>query len=210
LALATRVLLLLSLSVVLRLTAPLWELSQLGLFTDWLEKHPEINEVAGRDLIMLAGGLFLIGKSVFEIHAQQEGHHSDESSQPKKQLSFTTVLVQIAILDIVFSLDSVITAVGMVQAEGGNYWFGIGVMVTAIVLAMGVMLAFAGPVSRLVEKHPTLKMLALSFLLLIGVLLVAEGMGTPMDKGYIYFAMTFALLVELMNMRMRAKRPAAA
>jgi predicted tellurium resistance membrane protein TerC len=106
----------------------------------------------------------------------------------------------------VFSLDSVITAVGMVQVEGKNYWFGIGIMVTAIVIAIGVMLIFAGPVSGIVERHPTLKMLALSFLILIGVLLVAEGLGTPINKGYIYFAMAFAIGVEFLNMRLLGKR----
>jgi len=123
-----------------------------------------------------------------------------------KVATFGAVLVQIALLDLVFSLDSVITAVGMVNAEGDSYWFGIGIMVTAIVIAIGVMLVFAEPVSRLVQRHPTLKMLAISFLLLIGVLLVAEGVGTPINKGYIYFAMTFAFVVEMLNMRLLGKR----
>ena len=154
---------------------------------------------SGRDLILLGGGLFLIGKATFEIHDKLEGHeHGPEES--KKVVSFGSVLVQIALLDIVFSLDSVITAVGMAKS--------ITVMVAAVIVAVGVMMAFAGTVSDFVERHPTMKMLALSFLVMIGVMLVVEGWGGHLAKGYVYFAMAFSLLVELLNMRMRKVRSA--
>jgi predicted tellurium resistance membrane protein TerC len=153
-----------------------------------------INAVSWRDIILLVGGLFLIGKSVIEIHHKLEGH---ESQRETAVAGFWGVIVQIAILDIVFSLDSVITAIGMVKPE--MLW----VMIVAIMIAVGVMLVFSGTVSRFIEKHPTLKMLALSFLILIGVLLVAEGIGTHINKGYVYFAMAFSLIVEMLNMRIR-------
>lgn len=163
------------------------------------EKHfDEANGISLKDLILFLGGLFLLGKSVWEIHDELGGAHSAQSVGGKKL--FVGVLVQIAILDIVFSLDSVITAVGMVD----TLW----VMVVAIILAVIVMLVFSEPISRFVENHPTLKMLALSFLILIGVMLIAEGVGAHMDKGYIYFAMSFALLVEVLNIRLRGKAPA--
>ncbi len=205
-ALVTRILLLLSLSWVLGLTAPLFEWASLGIFSEWLadEENHHFNQVSGRDIILLVGGLFLIGKSVFEIHAQVQG--DDEHGTSQKTVSFGAVIAQIAVLDIIFSLDSVITAVGMVKAEGDSYWFGIGIMVTAIILAMGVMLVSAEPVSRFVKQYPTLKMLALSFLLLIGVLLVAEGIGTELNKGYIYFAMFFALAVEVLNLFVHSRK----
>ncbi|HEX9594364.1 MAG TPA: TerC family protein [bacterium] len=199
LAMATRILLLLTLSVMLRLTGPLFHLSTLGLPAAWLDEA--VDAVSGKDLILLAGGLFLIWKSVTEIHERIEGGaHAREQGG---RASFASVLATIAVMDIVFSLDSVITAVGMVRTEGGHYWTGIGVMVAAIVLAVVVMMIFAEPVSRFVETHPTLKMLALSFLLLIGVMLVAEGIGTHIEKGYIYFAMAFSLAVEGLNLRVR-------
>lgn len=156
----------------------------------------ESNGISWKDLILFLGGLFLVGKSVYEIH-DQFGHVEEHVVQPTRKL-FAGVLIQIALLDVVFSLDSVITAVGMVE----NIW----VMVTSIILAVIVMLIFAEPVSRFVEAHPTVKMLALSFLILIGVMLVAEGVGAHMDKGYIYFAMFFALLVEVMNIALRSKQ----
>jgi predicted tellurium resistance membrane protein TerC len=165
------------------------------------EKHfAEADGVSLKDLILLFGGLFLLGKSVWEIHDElgNEGHH--ENSKGGNKL-FVGVLVQIAILDIVFSLDSVITAVGMVEQ--------LSVMVVAIILAVIVMLIFSEPISRFVESHPTLKMLALSFLILIGVMLIAEGVGAHMDKGYIYFAMCFALIVEVLNIRLRGKPDSA-
>lgn len=152
------------------------------------------HEVSGRDLILLGGGLFLIGKSTFEIHERLEGpEHGPIDSGTR--VSFGSVLVQIMLLDIVFSLDSVITAVGMAQ--------NITIMIAAVIASVAVMMLFAGTVSDFVERHPTIKMLALSFLILIGVMLVAEGFGQHVSKGYIYFAMAFSLLVELLNMRLR-------
>jgi predicted tellurium resistance membrane protein TerC len=161
------------------------------------EHFDESNGVSWKDLILFLGGLFLVGKSVYEIH-DEFGHEAIHEVQPTRR-AFMGVLVQIALLDVVFSLDSVITAVGMVD----NVW----IMVTSIVMAVIVMLIFAEPVSRFVENHPTVKMLALSFLILIGVMLVAEGVGAHMDKGYIYFAMFFALIVEVMNIALRTKPP---
>jgi predicted tellurium resistance membrane protein TerC len=200
-AMGTRILLLLAISwVVLYATRPFFLLSQVPLpadATQWLqaEKNHEINEVSIRDLILQLGGSILIRSSVVEIHNKIEGAHHDHASA--NQVTFRGVIFQIAVLDIIFSLDSVITAVGMAEA----LW----VMITAVVLAVGVMLVFAETVSAFVERHPTVKMLALSFLLLIGVMLVAEGIGTHIDKGYIYFAMAFALGVEVLNLRYQAK-----
>ncbi len=153
--------------------------------------------VTGRDLILLGGGLFLIGKATFEIHERLEGPAVHEKAV--KAASFAGVLVQIALLDIVFSLDSVITAVGMAK----EIW----VMVVAVVVAVAVMMVFAGPVSSFVERHPTMKILALSFLILIGVMLTAEAFGKHIPKGYVYFAMAFSLAVELINMRVRKGAP---
>jgi predicted tellurium resistance membrane protein TerC len=196
-AMGMRIVLLLSLTVIMNLTEPLVTLSEWGLPTAWnawLEKHEEMNTFSWRDLIMLVGGLFLIRSAVLEIHHKIEGQHDDVAALRK--VTFRQVIFQIVLLDIVFSLDSVITAVGMAEA----LW----VMITAVVIAVLVMLVFAGTVSAFVEKHPTVKMLALSFLLLIGVMLVAEGVGTHIAKGYIYFAMAFALGVEVLNLRMKA------
>jgi predicted tellurium resistance membrane protein TerC len=151
--------------------------------------------ISGRDLILLGGGLFLIAKATFEIHDKLEVQHQEAAAPGKGGAMFWAVIAQIAVLDIVFSLDSVITAVGMAQH--------LAIMVAAMVLAVGVMLVFAGPVGDFVERHPTMKMLALSFLILIGVMLVAESFGKHIEKGYVYFAMAFSLLVELLNMRMR-------
>ncbi len=150
---------------------------------------------SGRDLILLGGGLFLIAKATSEVHEKLEVRHHEEAAGGKGGAVFWMVIAQIAVLDIVFSLDSVITAVGMAQH--------LPVMVAAMVLAVAVMLVFAGAVGDFVERHPTVKMLALSFLILIGVMLVAESFGRHVEKGYIYFAMGFSLLVELLNMRMR-------
>lgn len=155
---------------------------------------------SGRDLILLGGGLFLIGKSTFEIHHKVEGdpeHALPEDAKTKKQVSAGAMLAQILVLDIVFSLDSVITAVGMVSH--------VGVMVVAMVISMIVMLLSAGKISSFVERHPTVKILALAFLILIGVMLVAESMGQHVSKGYIYFAMAFSLVVETLNIRYRSK-----
>ncbi|ABS24272.1 TerC family protein [Anaeromyxobacter sp. Fw109-5] len=184
-ALATRLGLLFAISWVMGLTRELFSVAGQGF--------------SGRDLILLAGGLFLIGKATFEIHDKLEVEHGPEEAK-KGGASFWGVIVQIGILDIVFSLDSVITAVGMARH--------LSVMVTAMVLAVGVMLVFAGPIGGFVERHPTMKMLALSFLILIGVMLVAEGFGRHVEKGYIYFAMAFSLAVELLNMRIRRAKEA--
>ncbi len=154
------------------------------------------NEISGRDLILIGGGLFLIGKATREIHENLEVVH-EERKAPSGRSAFWIILIQILALDIVFSLDSVITAVGMAQH--------ISVMVIAMVVAVGVMLAFSGQVAAFVNRHPSMKMLALSFLLLIGVVLVADGMGQHVGKGYIYFAMAFSFGVELLNMRVRGK-----
>ncbi|GII95658.1 TerC family protein [Sinosporangium siamense] len=180
-ALISRLLLLLALSWVVRLTQPLFEV--LG------------HEISGRDLILIFGGLFLLAKSVYEIGDSMEGKSGHASG--KAAASFTSVIIQIMILDIVFSLDSVITAVGMVDE--------LGVMVAAVIVSVIVMLIASGPISRFVEQHPSIKMLALSFLVLIGVLLVAEGFEQHIQKGYIYFAMAFSLVVELLNIRRRTK-----
>jgi predicted tellurium resistance membrane protein TerC len=179
LAMITRILLLLSLAWVIRLTAP--------LFTIFA------NEISGRDLILLIGGLFLIGKSTFEIHDKLEG--SEHGRTVKGHPSYRSVIAQIVVLDIVFSLDSVITAVGMVQQ--------VPVMVAAVVIAVILMMVFAGPISSFVEEHPTVKMLALSFLLLIGVALLADGLEVHIPRGYIYFAMGFSVMVEMLNLRLR-------
>jgi predicted tellurium resistance membrane protein TerC len=184
LALITRVLLLLSLTWVMGLTRPLFTLPVLD------------REVTGRDLVLLLGGLFLIWKSVREVHEKLEdddGH----ATKGKARATFTSVIIQILILDIVFSLDSVITAVGMANE--------VGVMIAAVIIALIVMLVFAGTISDFVNRHPTLKMLALSFLILIGVALVAEGMGQHIPKGYIYFSMAFAFGVEMLNLKLRSK-----
>ena len=183
LAMGTRLLLLLSLSRIIKLTAP--------LVTLW------DHELSGRDLILVLGGLFLLFKSTHEIHARLEG--TDESAAARRAVSFVSVLIQIALLDIVFSLDSVITAVGMVD----DLW----VMIVAVVVSVLIMMVAAGPISDFVNRHPTVKILALSFLLLIGLSLLLEGFDQHIPKGYIYFAMGFALFVEIINLRVRVKRP---
>ena len=186
LAMVTRILLLLSLSWIVKLTAPLFTL--IG------------HEISGRDLVLIVGGLFLLGKSTHEIHGSLEGEEGEKSRRVAP--SFASVLVQILLLDVVFSLDSVITAVGMVDE--------IVVMITAVVVAVGFMLAFSGAISRFVHEHPTIKMLALSFLILIGVTLIGEGFDQHISKGYIYFAMGFSVAVEMLNLRLRRKAPPVA
>jgi predicted tellurium resistance membrane protein TerC len=197
-ALGTRILLLFTLSYLLGLTKPLFTVPDLPYFHDL-----EAREVSIRDLILIAGGLFLIYKSVKELHERLEASRNEEAKAANtvKTASFGGVLLQIAVLDIVFSLDSVITAVGMVDI----LW----VMITAMVIAMLVMMVFAGRVSRFVSKHPTIKVLALAFLILIGVMLVAESLGQHIDKGYIYFAMAFAVVLEMINLRIRKPKGAA-
>ena len=179
-AMVSRILLLLSLAWIMRLTKPLFEIAGRGF--------------SGRDLILLAGGLFLLWKSVHEIHQRLEGE-SAAARRARSAATMTEVLVQIALLDIVFSIDSVITAVGMAND--------VAIMVLAIVLSVVFMIFAAGHISTFVERHPTFKMLALSFLLLIGVTLIAEGLGQHISKGYVYFAMGFSVLVEMLNLRHR-------
>ena len=179
LAMLMRVGLLFSLSWIISLTAPLFTV--LG------------QEISGRDLVLIGGGLFLIGKSTHEIHSKLEGDEGSGSAQVKA--SFVSVIVQILLLDIVFSLDSVITAVGMVD----EIW----IMIAAVVVAVLFMMVFASPISNFVDRHPTVKMLALSFLLLIGVTLLAEAFDRHIPKGYIYFAMAFSVFVEMLNLRLR-------
>jgi predicted tellurium resistance membrane protein TerC len=188
LALITRILLLLSLSWVIGLTAPLFTLPVPGV-------EREAQEVSGRDLILILGGLFLLAKSTHEIHHKLEG--DEEAKTIGGMPSFTSVLVQIMLLDVVFSLDSVITAVGMVRE--------LAIMIIAVLVAVGVMLLSVNAISNFVDKHPTVKMLALSFLLLIGMTLIGEGFGLHIPKGYVYFAMGFSVLVEMLNLRARHK-----
>ena len=180
LAMFIRIALLLSITWVMGLTEPLFTIGK---------------EISGRDLILIIGGLFLIAKSTHEIHDKLEGTEGGASA--KVAASFTAVIIQILLLDIVFSLDSVITAVGMAED--------VSVMILAVIIAVGVMLVSAGPISDFVERHPTVKMLALSFLLLIGVSLIGEGLDQHIPKGYIYFAMGFSIFVEMINLRMRKK-----
>ena len=178
-AMGMRILLLLSIVWIIRLTAPFFYI--LG------------RPISGRDLILIGGGLFLLAKATIEIHERLEGEEGHSSARVPP--SFAAVIIQIAVLDIVFSLDSVITAVGMADE--------ITIMVAAVILAVGVMMLSAGPISSFVNRHPTIKVLALSFLLLIGVSLIGEGLGMHIPKGYIYFAMGFSVFVEVINVRVR-------
>ncbi len=179
LAMLMRIGLLFSITWVIRLTAP--------LFAIWG------HQLSGRDLILIIGGLFLLAKATREIHQKLEGEHGQASARVKP--SFSSVIIQILLLDLVFSLDSVITAVGMVDE--------ITIMIAAVVIAVAFMMVFAAPISNFVERHPTFKMLALSFLLLIGFTLIAEGWDRHIPKGYIYFAMAFSLFVEVLNLKLR-------
>lgn len=181
LAMFMRVALLFSLSWVIGLTAPLFTI--LG------------QEISGRDIILIVGGLFLLGKATYEIHERLEGEAAHQTAGGTAK--FGVIIAQIVVLDAVFSLDSVITAVGMADD--------IAVMIAAVVIAVAIMMVSAGPISRFVDQHPTVKMLALSFLLLIGVSLLAEGFDQHIPKGYIYFAMAFSVFVELLNLRMRSR-----
>ncbi len=180
-AMVTRILLLFSIAWLTRLTTPFFTVFS--------------HDISGRDLILIVGGLFLLGKSTFEIHERLEGE--DGHSSQKVAVSLTGVIFQIMLLDIVFSLDSVITAVGMVNE--------IAIMVSAVVIAVGIMLFASGPISSFVNDRPTLKILALSFLLLIGFSLISDGLGIHIPKGYIYFAMGFSVFVEAINLQVRAK-----
>jgi predicted tellurium resistance membrane protein TerC len=180
-AMVMRILLLLSIAWIIRLTAPLF--SVLG------------RDISGRDLILISGGLFLLAKATLEIHERLEGEEGHESARVAP--SFGAVILQIMLLDIVFSLDSVITAVGMADD--------VKVMVAAVVISVGIMMFAAEPISAFVNKHPTVKVLALSFLLLIGMSLVGDGLGVHVPKGYIYFAMGFSVFVEMINLRVRRR-----
>jgi predicted tellurium resistance membrane protein TerC len=196
LAMGARIVLLLSLAWIMTLTAPLFSVLS--------------EEISGRDLILIGGGLFLLWKSVHEIHNSLEGEQGEQGdaggaghaggAAGAATATFGGVLVQIAIIDIVFSLDSVITAVGMVSE--------VGVMIAAIVIAVGVMMFSAKSIGEFVDRHPTIKMLALSFLILVGVALIGEGLGVHLPKGYIYFAMAFSVAVEMLNIRVRTRRAA--
>ncbi|MGH9860826.1 MAG: TerC family protein [Candidatus Acidiferrales bacterium] len=181
-AMIMRILLLLSITWVMRLTAPLFTIFG--------------NEISGRDLILILGGLFLLAKATHEIHNKLEGE-TEHTAGAKRVTSFTSVIIQIMLLDIVFSLDSVITAIGMARD--------VSIMVIAVIAAVVFMMVFAGAISDFVNRHPTVKMLALSFLLLIGVALLADGFEQHIPKGYIYFAMAFSVFVEMHNLRIRAK-----
>ena len=185
-AMISRIILLFSLSWIMKLTTPLF-----SVFAQ---------EISGRDLILLFGGLFLIGKSTFEIHEKMELVSKTEEAKNKVVVSFASVIIQVAILDLVFSLDSVITAIGMTEH--------LPVMVVAIVIAVGFMMLSATSVSNFVDRHPTVKILALSFLILIGVALLGEGLDLHIPKGYIYFAMAFSVLVEMLNLRLRGSKTA--
>ncbi len=187
LAMVMRIALLFSITLIMRLTQPLFTAFNF--------------EISGRDIILILGGLFLLGKSTLEIHGNLEGDEA-HSSHPKtvKQVTMISVVVQITMLDIVFSLDSVITAIGLAKQ--------VGVMVAAIVIAVIVMILLSGKISAFVENHPTIKILALSFLLLIGVSLIGEGLDLHIPKGYIYFAMAFSTFVEMLNLKIRKRAPA--
>ena len=184
LAMGTRILLLLLLTWIMKLQTTLFSVLNV--------------DISGRDLILIGGGLFLLAKATLEIHDSLEGEES-EGGAPKKRAGFISVIVQIGLIDIVFSLDSVITAVGMADH--------LAVMIIAIVIAVGVMMFAAGAIGRFVDNHPTIKMLALSFLVLIGVALISEGIDVHIPKGYIYFAMAFSVVVEMLNLRIRRGRP---
>lgn len=182
LAMFTRILLLLAITWVMSLTRPLFSLGGVS--------------PSGRDLILLGGGLFLVAKATHEIHGQVEkAGQETPASQGKGQARFWATVAEIGVVDIIFSLDSVITAVGMAGQ--------LAVMILAVMAAIAIMMIFSGAVSRFIEAHPTMRVLALSFLILIGVLLTAEGLGRHLERGYVYFAMAFSLMVELLNMRMR-------
>ena len=183
-AMGTRILLLLLLTWIMRLQAVLFSVLDV--------------EISGRDLILIGGGLFLLAKATLEIHDSLEGEESQDGQAPKHS-GFVSVIIQIGLIDIVFSLDSVITAVGLVDQ--------LAVMIIAIVIAVGVMMFAAAAIGRFVDNHPTIKMLALSFLVLIGVALIGEGVDVHIPKGYIYFAMAFSVVVEMLNLRIRRGRP---
>jgi len=184
LAMATRILLLFSITLIMKLTQPLFVIFSF--------------EISGRDIILIAGGLFLLVKSTLEIHSNLEGEEEHAQQKSGQEATFMSVVTQIMILDIVFSIDSVVTAIGLAKQ--------LSIMVAAIVIAVIVMIFLAGRISSFVDNHPTIKMLALSFLLLIGISLVGEGLNLHIPKGYIYFAMAFSIFVEILNMKIRKHR----
>lgn len=184
LAMLARILLLFCISLIMGLTEPLFSVLKYSI--SW------------RDLIMIAGGLFLLGKATVEIHEKLEGE--EDKGAKKMGVTFTNVIIQILLLDLVFSIDSVITAVGMASE--------LSIMIAAVVIAVGIMLLLAGKVNHFISQHPTVKMLALSFLLLIGVMLIGEGLGHHIPKGYLYFAMTFSIFVEVLNIQIRKPKQA--
>jgi predicted tellurium resistance membrane protein TerC len=197
LAFGARIALLFGIKWIMGLEAAVFHWSTLGFVPDiWIQNH-HVDAVTGRDLVLIGGGFFLIGKSVTEIHKKTVGGEEDEVAAKAKGASFGGAIFQIIILDLVFSLDSVISAIGMAK----EIW----IMVVAMVVAVGFMAVFAGRISAFIEKNPTFKMLALAFLVMIGVVLLSEGIGSHIQKGYIYVSMVFALGVELLNMR--ARRP---
>ncbi len=197
LAMAMRIVLLCFIATIVSWTEPLFRLDQVlpAFLINSIGDSASIIEVSVRDLILLGGGLYLIFQSVREVHQLTESKSDEEKADKKRTYTMGLVLTQIALLDLVFSLDSVITAVGMVDS--------IPVMITAVVITVIVMMLFSGPISSFVLRHPTVKVLALAFLLMIGVMLVAEGLGSHFNKNYIYFAMAFSLGVELLNLRVR-------
>ncbi|WP_372897412.1 TerC family protein [Stieleria sp.] len=220
LAMGMRIVLLLGIGYLMQLVGPVFHLSDyvpLESVAEYLHEHEEANEVSGKDLILMFGGLFLLWTAVREIHHKIEGHEEEAeignlpgdsggssdgiapiTEENRSSVTVGGVLFRIAFMDIIFSLDSVITAVGMAKQ--------ISVMVIAVVISVLVMIVFANQISEFVQKHPTVKMLALSFLILISVVLISEASGTPISKGYVYFAMTFSLMVEFLNLRMKMKR----
>ncbi|KAA5543090.1 TerC family protein [Roseiconus nitratireducens] len=220
LAMGMRILLLLVIGYLMQLVDPLFHLSDLAptqAIADYFHEHEEANEVSGKDIILLVGGLFLLWTAVREIHHKIEGEGGEAeignlpgdsggardgidpvTEKNRRNVTVGGVLFRIAFMDVIFSLDSVITAVGMAKQ--------IPIMVIAVVISVGVMIAFANQISEFVQRHPTVKMLALSFLILIGVVLISEAAGTPISKGYVYFAMAFSLMVEFLNLRMAMKR----
>lgn len=200
LALGARMLLLLGIRYVMGLETPLFHLSSLGFIPDaWLHSA-NVDAITGRDLVLFGGGVFLITKSVLEIHEKMEAKEDEDSADGRQRVpgSFAGAIAQIVVLDLIFSLDSIISALGMVK----EVW----IMIVAMTIAVAFMAFFAGTVSRFIETHPTFKVLALAFLVLIGIVLIAEGMGTHIHRAYVYVAMAFALVVEVLNMRARSHR----
>lgn len=211
LAMGIRILLLLSISWIVGLTAALFSVPAF-----WTDTPYDAFAVTGRDLVLIVGGLFLIWKSIHEIHGTIDHHRAahesveGEYAQKAKTVSFAGTIVTILLMDIVFSLDSVITAVGMVQTHPENKWVGLSVMIVAVMLAVLVMLVASGPIADFVDRHVTVKMLALAFLLLIGIMLLVDGFHGHVPRGYVYFAMAFSLVVELLNLKLRKSPPPAA